>query len=141
MATITKTEIVSELLKTEKWKDYKQSTLMGKTKDILLKLLEESKGSSVIIIDSVGSETSIPTSTQKKKTSKKATAEDKNEEIASLAQVDFTSVGVREMIGTPKTIKSGTITMTYTMWKNPFYVARPELPEIPKAKGRAAKSK
>ena len=140
MASITKTDIVGELLKTENWKDYKQSTLMGKTKDVLLKLLEESKGT-VVVSEPKNVETAPAAAEPKKRTTKKVTAADKSEEIASLAKVDFTTVGNREMIGEPKTFKSGTITMTYTMWKNPFFVARPEMPEAPKTRGRAAKYK
>ena len=139
MASITKAEIVGELLKTEKWKDYKQSTLMGKTKDVLLKLLEESKGT-VIVSAPKNIETAPAAAEPKKRASKKSTTADASEQVASLAKVDYTPIGTREMVGEPKTIKAGTITITYTLWKNPYYVARPELPEVPK-KGRAAKSK
>ena len=138
MASITKADIVGELMKTEKWKDYKQSTLMGKTKDVLLKLLEESKGNVTISVSN-NIETAPAAAEPKKRSSKKVTAEDKSEAIASLAKVDFTPIGDREMIGTPKTFKSGTITMTYTMWKNPFYVARAEMPEAPKTRAKKAK--
>jgi hypothetical protein len=138
MATITKADIVGELMKTEKWKSYKQSTLMGKNKDVLLKLLEETKGNVTISI-SENIETAPAKAEPKKRSSKKLTAEDKSEAIASLAKVDFSSGSNREMVGEPKTLKSGTITMTYIMWKNPFYIARPEMPEAPKTRTKKAK--
>lgn len=138
MATITKADIVGELMKTEKWKDYKQSTLMGKTKDVLLKLLEESKGNVTISV-SKNIETAPAAAEPKKRSSKKTTAADNAEQVASLAQVDYVPTGNREMVGEPKTIKAGTITITYTLWKNPFYVARAEMPEAPKTRTKKAK--
>ena len=136
MASITKADIVGELMKTEKWKDYKQSTLMGKTKDVLLKLLEESKGNVTISV-SKNVETAPAAAEPKKRSSKKTV--DNSEQVASLAQVDYVPTGQREMVGEPKTIKAGTITITYTLWKNPFYVARAEMPEAPKTRAKKAK--
>ena len=131
MASITKADIVGELLKTEKWKDYKQSTLMAKTKDVLLKLLEEAKGS-VVISTPKNVSTAPAVAEPKKKATKKSGTSDATEQLASLAKVDTNTVIKRKMFGDVKVFKVGTLTIKYSLWENPYYVERPEMIEVPK---------
>lgn len=143
MANITKATIVSELLKTEKWKDYKQSTLMAKSKDILLKLLDESKGLPKIeekeVVLSKNKETAPAVAEPKKRAAKKSSTSDATEQLAVLAKVDTSTNVKREMVGDLKVFKVGGLTIKYSLWKNPYYVERPGMTiEVPK-KGRGKK--
>lgn len=143
MANLTKAEIVSQLLKTEKWKDYKQSTLMAKTKDVLLKLLEESKGSIIVPAPKNNENTKTApapaVAEPKKRSGKKLAVTDSSEQMNSLSNTDYIPLSKRNLVSTTKTIKTGSLTIKYTTWKDPNFVV-PEVPEAPK-RGRKATKK